>query len=437
MRDIYTRHRPRCRYAQADYESKRGTPPRQIFGCGCPIYARVVIRDPVTKDVLFQHNGSLKGVTVKEAAEELVNNWFVKYLSGEKPPIDHQKPSTTIEEAVGRYINEKRNALPPAPPALQSDAVKKFQQRNGGKQTTDTDSIRKIADVLKPLVPFMASKGITYLKDVKTEHLTDFQQTWKGQAVKNPKTGERIQLPKSQHGKAKYQEYLKGFFKRCRLLRWIDVDPAELLEPVKASDPEILVFSVEDRKKLVQSIETTFPKTAAMVKAFMMVQAYSALRLSDVVSLEVASIIEENGESGIHLKAQRKTDAPVFCALPPAVVAALSKFAPKSPRYFFWTGNGQLETASKDWSAKMLRLFRAAGFPEKWQGGPRSHHWRDTMAMAILESEGGTLEHAQIALGHKTRRTTEKYYTALTKKRTEPVTEIKRKLWSEDELLAG
>jgi hypothetical protein len=87
MRDIYVRHRPRCRYAQADYKGAKKRPSRQIFGCGCPIYARVEIRDTTTKDLLFEHNGSLKGVTAKEAAEELVNTWFVKYLSGETPPI--------------------------------------------------------------------------------------------------------------------------------------------------------------------------------------------------------------------------------------------------------------------------------------------------------------------------------------------------------------
>jgi hypothetical protein len=78
MRDIYARHRPRCRYAQSDFRDTKGRPARTIFGCGCPIYARVEIRDSVTKDVLFQYNGSLKGITAKDAAEELVNTWFVK-----------------------------------------------------------------------------------------------------------------------------------------------------------------------------------------------------------------------------------------------------------------------------------------------------------------------------------------------------------------------
>src|SRR5262249_11770936 len=152
---------------------------------------------------------------------------------------------------------------------------------------------------------------IDYLKDVRTEHLTEFQQTWKGQRVKDPTTGEIIELPKSQPGKAQYQEYVKGFFKRCRLLRWIDVDPAELLEPIRVSDPEIMVFSAEDKKRIVRAVDETFPQTAPIVKAFLFVQAYSALRLSDVVSLEIASVRDIGDGGEILVKAQRKTDAPV------------------------------------------------------------------------------------------------------------------------------
>src|ERR1039458_1293911 len=114
MQDIYVRHRPRCRFADADFQDGKGRPARQMFGCGCPIYARLEIRDPVTKDILFQHNGSLKGITEKEAAEELVNTWFVKYLSGETPAahkrfglITHKKGCYTRpikNEAASRVV---------------------------------------------------------------------------------------------------------------------------------------------------------------------------------------------------------------------------------------------------------------------------------------------------------------------------------------------
>jgi integrase len=153
---------------------------------------------------------------------------------------------------------------------------------------------------------------------------------------------------------------------------------------------------------------------------------YTALRMSDVVGLEVSALTDD----GITLPAQRKTDEPVYCALPTFVVSTLRDLIPKASKYFFWTGNGQLETAMKDWSGTMLKLFRAAGIPELWQGGKRSHNWRDTLAMEILEHEEGRLEDAQIALGHKSRKTTEKYYTAISKKRAERVTTLKQKLWN-------
>jgi integrase len=53
------------------------------------------------------------------------------------------------------------------------------------------------------------------------------------------------------------------------------------------------------------------------------------------------------------------------------------------------------------------------------------------MAMRILE-KGGTMEDAQVALGHRSRKTTEKYYTEITKRRAELANGIKRELWNED-----
>jgi integrase len=430
MRDIYVRHRPRCRYAQADFKDSKKRAARLIFGCGCPIYARVEIRNTVTKDILFEHNGSLKGVTAKEAAEELVNTWFVKYLTGETAPARSQKAAVTLEEAIKVYLAEKEGALPPRKPSLIMSSPANSQSRRAS-EPPQSESLRKIADVIQPLAPFMAEKRITYLKDVRTEHLTEFRQTWKGRRVKDPKTNVEIQLPKSQHGRAKYQEYLKGFFKRSRLLGWISANRAELLEPIRTEDPEIKIYTAHEKKRLLEVIPFAFPKKAAMVRAFVLAQRFSALRISDTVSLEIQSLNDE----GITIRAQRKTDAPVYCALPPVVIAALRSFTPKSEKYFFWTGNGQLETACKDWSATMLKLFRKAGIPETWEGGKRSHNWRDTLATEILEDDEGRLEDAQIALGHKSRKTTEKYYTAITKKRTERVTALKRKLWKDDEVV--
>ena len=423
MRDIYVRHRPRCRYAQDDFEDSKRRPVRTIFGCGCPIYARVEIRDPVTRDVLFQHNGSLRGITAKEAAEELVNNWFVKYLSGETPAAHTQTPAITVREAVERYIAEKRDQLEPVEPIKASEAVLKFKARTTGPADQDSLTIRKLRYVLLPLVSFFDRKKIEHLKDVKTEHLIELQGTWKGK--KTIATDRTVTFaPPAQVTKQKNQEFVKSFFKRARMLGWIDTNPAELLKSFKVGDSDVKVFTEGEKARLLAAIPKTFPQTAATVRAFVLVQRYAALRISDAVGLEVESLRDD----GVLVKSQRKTDNPVFCALPSFVVTALRALKPKSTEYFFWSGNGEIQSWCKRWSATMLKLFRAAGIDRK-----RSHNWRDTLATEILEDDEGRLEDAQIALGHKSRKTTEKYYTAITKKRTERVTALKKKLWKRDE----
>ena len=83
-----------------------------------------------------------------------------------------------------------------------------------------------------------------------------------------------------------------------------------------------------------------------------------------------------------------------------------------------------------DWSEKMRRLYVEAGIE-----GKRSHEWRDTLAIEVLEG-GGSLEDVQLLLGHKSRKTTEKY-VALTKKRMEKAIEARRHTWDADSTALG
>jgi hypothetical protein len=54
--------------------------------------------------------------------------------------------------------------------------------------------------------------NIAYLNDVKTEHLSAFQETWRGRLRKNRETGELVRQQKSQLGHQKNQEFLKDVF---------------------------------------------------------------------------------------------------------------------------------------------------------------------------------------------------------------------------------
>jgi integrase len=103
-----------------------------------------------------------------------------------------------------------------------------------------------------------------------------------------------------------------------------------------------------------------------------------------------------------------------------------------SKAYFFWSGYGDPQSQSKHISSELLKLYRAAGIPERWQGGPRSHEFRDTTALMLLERPDGSLEDAQFALGHDNPNTTAKSY--IDKQRTakmyEEVNRKKQEEWS-------
>jgi hypothetical protein len=67
---------------------------------------------------------------------------------------------------------------------------------------------------------------------------------------------------------------------------------------------------------------------------------------------------------------------PVFCPLPDFVVTALNEVVPTSERYFFWTGESKLQTATGDWQAKLKKPFEKANILDGL-----AHRFRDTFAV--------------------------------------------------------
>lgn len=255
MRDVYVRHRPQCRYASPKYKHPTGTARETCFRLLCsPIYAKLLIRHPDPKIPAFEFNSSLAklGVREKLAAEELIDQWTVQFLSGQSAKVD---PGTfkTVEQAIQDYLDEKRGTL------------------DRSKESTN-HTIQKISGILKPLAAFLRDRGTIYMKDVKTEHLSAFQETWQGRLRKNRETDEFIR----QLGKQKNQEFLKMFFRRARELRWIPENPAELLLSIKTPRIEVKKKTSEEKQRLLDAIPRVFPNIAQAATAFVLIQRYCA-----------------------------------------------------------------------------------------------------------------------------------------------------------------
>jgi len=72
-----------------------------------------------------------------------------------------------------------------------------------------------------------------------------------------------------------------------------------------------------------------------------------------------------------------------------------------SQRYWFWSGQGSLETARKEWSEKLARVFEDG----KIKG--HAYQFRDTFAVELLKAEV-PIERVSVLLGQASVRITEK-----------------------------
>ena len=119
----------------------------------------------------------------------------------------------------------------------------------------------------------------------------------------------------------------------------------------------------------------------------------------------------------------------VYCPLSDFVVKAVEEIPRSSNRYFFWTGESKLQSATGDWQAKLKKLFRLAGI-----AGGHAHRFRDTFAVELLLA-GVPLERVSILLGHNSIKVTEKHYAPWVRARQEQAEADVRRAWSEDPLV--
>ena len=113
---------------------------------------------------------------------------------------------------------------------------------------------------------------------------------------------------------------------------------------------------------------------------------------------------------------RNKTNTEVFVPLPPAVAERLRVLPNNHPDHFFWNPNRVKKTSVVCEFAVLLRkVFDKAGVSHSKEE-MLSHRFRHTFAVEMLLA-GVPIERVSKLLGHKTTRTTEKFYSAWVKER--------------------
>src|ERR1700674_482697 len=127
-----------------------------------------------------------------------------------------------------------------------------------------------------------------------------------------------------------------------------------------------------------------------------------------------------------------KTGVPVYVPIPPDIAEILRALPSSNPRYFFWTGNGDPQTACKGWRRSLTRLFEIANIREP-DGTPKrchAHMFRDTFAVELL-NKGVPIDRVSLVLGHSSVKVTEKHYAPFVKERQQQLEMYARMAWED------
>lgn len=280
-------------------------------------------------------------------------------------------------------------------------------------------TIKKYKLLRKRMETFAKEHKLVNVRDFTLDMLTTFRVGWKW----NPRTA-RAHL-----------ERLRTFFQFCADRHWADGNPARHLKAPKVADLPTLPLDQNEWTKVLTACDTYKENVgelgllnALRLRALVMVMRYSGLRISDAVNLSTDQL------KGDRLRLRTaKTGTTVSTILPGAVLAALEATPRASETRYFWTGNGKLETATKDYQAKVAKVFELAGV--QCEGNMVSHRFRDTFAVEFLNT-GGSIDDLSVLLGHSNTRVTSKHYAPWVKSRQNRLEEIMRASWKLDVSLA-
>jgi len=355
---------------------------RSYRRCQCPIHVEGMIGGKMVRRGLKTSSWQRASQQIAEA--EARGTWEV-------PEPRPQTQGLTIEDAIAGFLTDARSRL--RPPTVKKYEVLLKRERVTGPGRFD---VTKHSPTLSE---FAASRALQLLAELNVEMMREFRQYWKDGHLAATKKLER----------------LRSFFGYCVDNGWIDKNPATAVkvpEPTEQEQCPTLPFEDDELRRIYDGL----PKyTAERAKSgrgratdsdhlrrfevLIRLMEHSGLAIGDAARLDTSHV------TGDRLFLRRmKTGTRVYVPLPPFVIEALQGLKAYQGRYYFWTGEGNLDTAVGNYRRTLRRLCDDVKVPD---GHP--HRFRDTFAVRLLR-EGVPLERVSKLLGHRSIKITEQHY---------------------------
>jgi site-specific recombinase XerD len=372
---VYARHSRNCPKSR---EKKAG----QYRRCKCPLWLR-------WGRCHKRSAGTRSWEIATKAARKLEEELERKALGIEPPK---QPASVTIDEALDLYL------------------VDRAQRR-----IKDSSKARRLLGRLRD---YAYTRNAVLLKDVSARMLTEWRASW----TFNQDSG----------GPAVAWSVVKTFFRWAHAIDLIPSDISAKLTPLPIVRKQVQPLTRDEMERLLAATDQCGfkPRIAERVRVFILLQRWSGLACVDAATLPRALLRADDNLTQVH---RTKTDAEVFIPLPPAVAQMLRAHANDHADYFFWNPIRMQRPALVCQFGDWLRsVFDKAGV-KHGQQEMLSHRFRHTFAVELLLA-GVKIEQVSKLLGHKTVRTTERYYSAWVKERQLKLEADVKQAWKEMEL---
>jgi integrase/recombinase XerD len=206
-------------------------------------------------------------------------------------------------------------------------------------------TLQKLTTIFrKQLLAWCNTNGIHYLADLDLTRLRQWRNIWDDGGI----------------AAKKKQKRGIGFFYFCISSGWIHDNPAKGLSRIKVDQKPTDNFPQDEFDKIVDATYIYDSKTvdakemrnnATRLRVLTLLMRWSGLAIRDAVTLERTRLDKED----ILFLYRAKTGVPVYVPLPPDIAKQLRDIPPgpkPSPRYFFWSGNGQPKSAVADWQRR-------------------------------------------------------------------------------------
>jgi integrase/recombinase XerD len=253
----------------------------------------------------------------------------------------------------------------------------------------------KARRMLTRMRDYASTREVILLKDVSARLLTEWRSKWTFKV----KSG----------SPAVHWSIVKTFFRWAYATDLVLTDPSAKLKSLPSVRTQVQPLTKEEMERLLRATgECGFDSQKAYkVRTFILLQRWSALSCMDAATLRRDGLNENN----VLKRKRNKTGAEVCVPLPPAVAEMLRALPNDDPDYFFWNPNRMAKKSIVALYGDLLRaVFDKAGVPHGREE-MLSHRFRHTFSVEMLLAEV-PIERVAILLGHRTVRTTEKYYSA-------------------------